>query len=149
MKTPSFAAPKPPKLSASANSKHDGSPKRPRTSTVPKQSTLQRKTDDVFPEVCKHQPAGSSLDATSAQPYRQVTRSWASRNLTQLGINGSSSQDMTPMDRWVYQGTRDEMWNNIQGVYGTYGQHGGVGAAEDGTVQSGEAVDDSETRKPM
>ena len=53
------------------------------------------------------------------------------------------------MDRWVYQGTRDEMWNNIQGVYGTYGQHGGVGAAEDGTVQSGEAVDDSETRKPM
>jgi hypothetical protein len=85
------------------------------------------------------------MDDTSAQPYRQVTRSWVGRNLTQQSINGSNGQDMTPMDRWVYQDVRDEMWNNVQGVYGTYGQRDGVGAAEDGTVQTGEAVDGLET----
>lgn len=25
---------------------------------------------------------------------------------------------MTPLDRWILQDTREEMWNNVDGVYG-------------------------------
>lgn len=53
------------------------------------------------------------------------------------------------MDRWVFQDIKDEMWNDVHGVYGTYGQQDGVGAVEYGTAQSGEAVQGSETGEPM
>ncbi|KAH6627715.1 hypothetical protein F5144DRAFT_613547 [Chaetomium tenue] len=101
--------------------------------------------DGVFPGVRKHQSAGSSMNDTSAQPYRQVTRPWASRRPTQCVVNVSNDQEMTTMDRWVSQNIKDEMWNHIYGVYGAYGQQDGVGVVEGGTVRSEEAVQGSET----
>lgn len=53
------------------------------------------------------------------------------------------------MDRWVSQNIKDEMWNDIHGVYGTYSQQDGVATVEDGTGQSGEAVQSLETGEPM
>ncbi|EAQ89050.1 predicted protein [Chaetomium globosum CBS 148.51] len=125
MKTPSSSTPNPPKPSGLANLKHDGSSTRPVTLTVPDQLTPQRKTDGVFPGVRKHRSAGSSIDDASAQPYRQVTRPWASRHPTKRAVNVSNDQEMTPMDRWVSQNIKDEMWNDIHGVYGTYSQQDG------------------------
>lgn len=137
MKTPSSFTPQASQPPGPANLNHDGSSTRPRTSTVPNQLTLQGRTDDVFQGVRRHQPAESSIDVTSVRPYHQVTRSWASKHPTQRTVNGSNRQEMTSMDRWISQDTKDEMWNDVHGVYGTYGQPDGVNAVEDGSVRTG------------
>ncbi len=44
------------------------------------------------------------------------------------------------MERWISQDVKDEMWNNVHGVYGTCQQQTDVGAVDDGTDWSGGAV---------
>ena len=49
------------------------------------------------------------------------------------------------MDRWVYQDIKDEMWNNVNGVYGICRQQTHAGAVDDGSNWSGDAVQGSGT----